>query len=239
MGPEVLSEVIREAENLEEDPLSLVQAVRRLATEDSLLSIIHSALDDPGRIQQIAARSLDHANGFRKLVLAHQDEIQIRLHVWDASSHAGDGKEQAPLENAHTHRWAFATILLAGSYTAMTFEPIAGSSFARHIYTSRTGGRDYELEPAGQCDLRVTTSSELSPGSAYWLSPGVVHRVSLTEPPAYTATLLIVGRQTTSRTHVFIPTDPSTSSIGSAEHMSIDETSVSESLRRLCEELHL
>lgn len=99
------------AERLPDSPSAadLADALELLLADPSaLLRWLTSLVEQPERLAQVVAGSYWHANGFAKLVLHSAPNFRIRLHVWPA----GEGRlgESDP----HSHRWDFASTVLAG-----------------------------------------------------------------------------------------------------------------------------
>lgn len=88
---------------------SLVQLAHLLSQHCHLANmtiLLSSIIQSPALLEQIAARSYWHGNGFLKVVLLDQG-YKLRLHIW----FAGTSCE----ENIHSHRWGFASHVLTGA----------------------------------------------------------------------------------------------------------------------------
>src|ERR1700722_3657503 len=109
----VLASALTELDHHGSDEASMLTAVTSLSRPETLSSIIHTLLARPQQLTSELPTAINHANGFLKLVLATDGHSQIRLHLWPTS------KPTRPpiIENAHNHRWSFATLILHGSYT--------------------------------------------------------------------------------------------------------------------------
>lgn len=88
---------------------SLVQLAHLLSQHCHLANmtiLLSSISQSPALLEQIAARSYWHGNGFLKVVLLDKG-YKLRLHIW----FAGTSCE----ENIHSHRWGFASHVLTGA----------------------------------------------------------------------------------------------------------------------------
>lgn len=73
---------------------------------DSIHALLYDVVGSPKLLDEIAARSYYHGNGFLKVVLLDRG-YKLRLHIWFKGS--------ACEENIHSHRWAFASHVLTGA----------------------------------------------------------------------------------------------------------------------------
>jgi hypothetical protein len=213
----------------------MVGRLREFRDTGALSSALLKIVASPSDLAQVGVRSLQHANGFSKLVLAEGNRRQVRLHIWDNENLPGHAR---PLENAHNHRWPFATLLLAGAYTATTFQPSEGDAYAWHKYAPSKTPVAYELDLAGTCDLVPVNQTTLVAGSSYWVDPTVVHRVTITPDVPLTATLVLVGRHASATTDVFVPRElGEATAVGATPHRPMDPSEVANNLRRIATEL--
>ncbi|MEU7790222.1 hypothetical protein [Amycolatopsis sp. NPDC049159] len=158
---------------------------------------------DADSVRGIVARSYWHPNGFAKLVLhtSIDPEFKIRMHVWPASEAPRRGET-----NPHSHRWEFASTLIAGQGILMAeyLEVTEGGEpFTRHLYG--TNPADPALLVAdGATRLVDATAPGLSRGGVYACGTDIVHTA---EPlgERLTATVVVQGPHRTSTTTVFRP----------------------------------
>jgi hypothetical protein len=152
------------------------------------IELIKIALSNKANLATIARNSYSHIYGFDKIVLISSSSPHycLRLHVWW-------GDSIASIENAHNHRWDFASNLLLGRYCIDIYtDTLKGESMnVYNCYTPKQG-KCYRIEFLGQKLLQKTHSIELSQGSVYQLSYFVIHRVlqSALEP---TISLVLQG----------------------------------------------
>ncbi|MBA2696048.1 MAG: hypothetical protein H0U62_09490 [Actinobacteria bacterium] len=155
--------------------------------QGGLCSWLRSLLDDPARVREIAARSYWHTNGFAKLVLHTASAFRIRLHVWPA----GDGRRGET--NPHSHRWDFASAVLAGDgLVIIEYEECDdGALYARHRY-GRDAPNRAVLTPAGQVRLRPVSERTVPTLGRYATEISTVHTV---DPlgSSLVATLVVQG----------------------------------------------
>lgn len=109
---------------------SLVQLAHLLSQHCHLANmtiLLSSIIQSPALLEQIAARSYWHGNGFLKVVLLDQG-YKLRLHIW----FAGTSCE----ENIHSHRWGFASHVLTGSLKSELWADAANDDTTTLPYTS-------------------------------------------------------------------------------------------------------
>lgn len=129
----------------------------------------------------VAAVSYWHANGFAKLVLHCGTNCRVRLHVWPA------GTEPRGEWDPHSHRWDFASTVLAGEGLdiAHHHEAPAGRAYTRYVY-------DGCLVDDGEVFLVETGRSEVLREKCYATTTDVIHTVD-TKGDGLVATLLLQG----------------------------------------------
>lgn len=136
---------------------------------------------DRAEVAAIAVRSYRHANGFTKLVLTDSVIGRLRLHVWEPGAVAE--------ENIHEHRWHFASAVLAGTMESEiwvdSFDRDA-PTFPEFIYHVRDRGAT--RRPVGRTRVTCSRSVIRQAGEAYFMPPGVLHRITGTS--GLTATLV-------------------------------------------------
>lgn len=230
---DVLVDALADIRRAGGDPSRMLDVVRRLSQPAAIEGIISTLLSDQACLSQVASSSVRHANGFDKIVLAKAEEgPQLRFHIWEPPS----ASVPRSIENAHNHRWCFATSVLVGGYTATTFAPRDGDEYRRRTYTPTDVPRGYVMSGEESTGLEPASITTYRAGSAYWISHSTVHRVSPADPASVTATLLAVGRRLTPITSVFVPRDPTIPAVGGRPHQKItpDELHLSlEALRAL------
>jgi hypothetical protein len=234
MSSRVLEEMTTELRRVGGSPAAMLALVQSIADPERMRSLVDLVLTDDQAAEGIAEASLQHANGFQKIVLAGGGP-QIRLHIWQPRT----PDQAAVLENAHNHRWAFATAILVGCYTASTFAPIPGNSYSWQRYAPGHSKLDYSLSDLGTSDLDTLGVARFDKGSSYWIHPSVVHRVSLSEPSVLTATVLVVGEYSAPTTDVFIPKRTATPSVGQRPHLPLSMKDIRDSLSSLSDHLLL
>jgi hypothetical protein len=157
--------------------------------------------EDDTQVRAITARSYWHPNGFAKLVLPSEStRCKLRLHVWSAANRGPRLGESNP----HSHRWEFASTVVAGDGLHMVeYEETrdAGSEYERFRY-----GADQNdpaaLLPAGSARLAVTATPPVQWGQIYSCDTTVVHTVAPIGDDL-TATLVVQGPPRSSSTVVY------------------------------------
>ncbi len=230
MGAEFAA-AVRELGRTDHGSVAMLEFLDRVAVSETLLAIVAEILADGQQISEIAGRSVRHANGFEKLVLIAAHSAQIRLHIWWP---AEPGQER-PIENAHNHRWSFATTLLAGAYHATAFEHQDGDGHFRFQYHKQgiDAASEYDLLHVGTASLVPTSVTQYVAGSSYWLDSRVVHRVSPVEHDKLTVTLVITSPPHRDNTDVFVPRETSLQVVGDTRHEPLTPADVTASLERI------
>jgi len=176
---------LADARRLLEDPLAPPTAFEELArslawhprlcawgerlrdfAQSDLLSGLAALEDDEATLDLVARRSYQHANGFAKVVLAINSGVTLRLHI------AGD----EPEENVHDHRWAFASTVVSGRIENVLYvDSPYGELFDEYSYVRN--GEATSAQYIGAARVVEVARQALAPGSAYWLSPNLLHRI--------------------------------------------------------------
>ncbi|MEC3980796.1 hypothetical protein [Amycolatopsis sp. H20-H5] len=169
---------------------------------DKFLSWLEETfLDDDAAAHDAAGRSYWHPNGFAKLVLhtAAESRFRVRLHIWPASKEASQGES-----NPHSHRWEFASVVLAGKGMHMfEYRETIGGGKPYQRYRYGTDPADpAALVRDGQVRLRKTSSPHVQRGEVYSCDTEVVHTV---RPIAadLTATVVVQGPRRVRSTVVY------------------------------------
>lgn len=181
-------------------PLSMLE---NLLESGDFAKLVKTTLEDSRAFSVTLPESIQHANGFYKIILLNRAGYQLRLHVWHRSI-------QYKLdENPHNHRWNFATRVLCGRYTETTFEEAEGDDYDCLSYTKQTHATTYQLSPIRRTSLRPTKVTTATEGSGYWLHKDSIHKVHRCDPSHTTATALIVEPTARHYSHVYVSRDPS------------------------------
>ncbi len=143
-------------------------------------------MDDPSEVEGVV-----HDNGFYKLTLGKAPgSVVLRAHIWfeDQHLHRGDG-------NIHNHRWSFASRILQGVMTTVSFEVGSGGdlSVQHHTYTP---GADPEIRYIAPARLRQVSSETFADGDCYYLEASTVHQA---QPRPGLTTVTLVARSEAER----------------------------------------
>ncbi|WP_328617887.1 hypothetical protein OHS18_18535 [Amycolatopsis sp. NBC_00355] len=156
---------------------------------------------DRAAVAEIAKRSYWHPNGFAKVVLhtSIEPEFRIRLHVWPRSEMPSRGES-----NPHSHRWEFASHVLAG--TGMHMVEFAETSEGGKPYRRYRYGAD-PADPAsltadGEVRLRRRGVPHVQSGDVYTCDTSIVHTVRPIDAEL-TATVVVQGPRRTPTTVVY------------------------------------
>jgi hypothetical protein len=185
-------------------PADLERALRAVVAAPSpCLRWLDGLRRDVAAIAGIADRSYWHPNGFAKLILHPGPELRIRLHVWPAVDAAATGVRLGE-SNPHSHRWEFASTVLAGGGLDMIEYAETGTEglpYNRFRYGADPADRA-ALVSDGLVRLRVVGRPTARPGQVYSCDTAVVHTVTPVGT-GLTATLVFQGPQRTSSTVVY------------------------------------
>jgi hypothetical protein len=185
---------------------ALVAALRRVVAEPAgCLGWLDGLRRDDAAVAAIATRSYWHPNGFAKLIL-HAGAgagagagVRIRLHVWPAA-----GAPRLGESNPHSHRWEFASTVLAGGGLDMVEyveTGTGGDAYVRHRYGADPTDRAALLRD-GPVRLRPVRTPRVRLGGVYSCTTDVVHTVAPVGT-GLTATLVFQGPQRTPSTVVY------------------------------------
>ena len=169
----------------------LEKALVDLLDGPSLRSWREARAGDDAAVAELAAASCWHSNGFAKLVLHRDGRCALRLHVWP------DDRPQTGDTEPHSHRWDFASTVLAGGLTIVEYaESEHGLPFVRCAYD----GRDVRDEAPVRRD--PATASQGGAGERYVTDRSVIHKVHPV-PGGLVATLLVQGPHRSDTTAVY------------------------------------
>jgi hypothetical protein len=167
----------------------------------SFVSWLDGLSQDADAVRAVARRSYWHPNGFAKLVLhtSAEPEFRIRLHVWPKSAKPSRGES-----NPHSHRWEFASTVLAGEGMHMVeYEENAerGKPYRRYWY-----GTD-PADPAALVSdddvrLKRVRPPHVWHGEVYTCDTAIVHTVRPVSADL-TATVVVQGPRRTPTTVVY------------------------------------
>lgn len=148
--------------------------------------IVAKLMDDPSEVEGVV-----HDNGFYKLTLGQSaGGVVLRAHVWlgDQRFHQGDG-------NIHNHRWNFASRILQGVMTTVSFKADDGGelSLLHHAYRPDA---DPEIQYVGVARLCQVSSETFTDGDFYYLDATTIHRA---QPGSGRTTVTLVARSKAER----------------------------------------
>jgi hypothetical protein len=145
----------------------------------------------------VALRSYWHANGFAKLVLGGGTgpESTVRLHVWPKMATATDVLVPP---NIHSHRWAFASVVLAGGLKIDNYDEtnkrigLGSTVYRKYAHERSATGTGLPLRLLDEVTLVHTRSHTHTVGDLHSGDTEVLHKVT---PVAgdLTATVFITG----------------------------------------------
>ncbi len=131
----------------------------------------------PDRLEEIAARSYVHSNGFAKVRLFGDRGVSLRLHIWPA------GPDRPGDVDPHGHRWEFASWVAIGAGMSETYftEVRPGGrdaeQYAAYDYGRDATGTGY-LKHRGEAWLRRGEPRIRRPGTVYRCPRHVLHTVA-------------------------------------------------------------
>ncbi|ONF61893.1 hypothetical protein [Amycolatopsis keratiniphila] len=165
----------------------------------TFLAWLEAILGDEEAVREAAKRSYWHPNGFAKMVLHSSADFRIRLHVWPASTEPSRGES-----NPHSHRWEFASTVVAGE--GMHMVEYGETDEGGELHTRYWYGAD-PADPAalrrdGQARLRKLRAPHVRRGQVYSCDTEVVHTVRPIEA-GLTATLVFQGPHRSAKTVVY------------------------------------
>lgn len=132
--------------------------------------LINSALSDPLIMQTVVEKSVEHDNGFLKIVLRERDgsNYGLRIHKW---------KPDASDSNIHTHRWSMISFILQGGYDAHQYEEaVDGDSYYSYNFQPDNNG-NYSLDLQKKVCLKKILRMQYIKGDSYQLKQGDIHEI--------------------------------------------------------------
>jgi hypothetical protein len=179
---------------LDTAPAGLADALELLlADRAALVGWLTALAADAHRCSWVTRRSYWHVNGFAKLVLHVGALGRIRLHVWPA------GRDRLGEPDPHSHRWAFASTVLAGDgldVVEFAEADTGAGPFTRYVYDGR------DVTPDGRVHLRAERQYTVGTRDRYLTDTTVVHTVGPSGVDLV-ATLLVQGPHLSATTTVY------------------------------------
>ena len=138
-----------------------------------ICALVQEILRSPRLLQQVAARSYQHGNGFLKVVLADRG-YKLRLHIWFAG--------QACEENLHDHRWGFVSTILAGTLHSEIWRDAADHEAAdlettEYTYHAAKTQQEAFKQPLGSRRYVLARRAAYRAGEAYVMPEQRLHRI--------------------------------------------------------------
>ncbi len=138
-----------------------------------ICTLIQDILCSPRLLEQVAARSYQHGNGFLKVVLADQG-YKLRLHIW----FAGESCE----ENLHDHRWGFVSTVLTGTLHSEIWRDAADHEAAdlittEYLYHAAHGTQAARKTLVGERRFVLARQVAYQAGDAYLMPEQRLHRI--------------------------------------------------------------
>ncbi|WP_236790715.1 hypothetical protein [Amycolatopsis sp. GM8] len=183
------------------DPETLRAGARHVCAHPAeFRSWLLNSCADEEWVARTVARSYWHPNGFAKLTLHifPESDFRIRLHVWPPVAGEAVGES-----NPHSHRWDFASTVVAGRGMHMVEyeESASGRPYHRFRY-----GADPEnsavLQADGQAQLKKVGTPHVWRGGIYTCVSDIVHTAVLVDN-GLTATVVVQGPHRTRTTVVY------------------------------------
>lgn len=135
-----------------------------------LKNLINVVLEDPTQLESVASRSLEHDNGFCKIVLIERtaDDFGCRIHHW---------KPGTSDSNIHSHRWNMKAFILNGGYIASNYqESKKGSSYFEYEFKP-VDNHNYRLFSNGIAYLNEYQNKHYRKGDCYEIAKGEIHKI--------------------------------------------------------------
>ncbi|OXM49460.1 hypothetical protein [Amycolatopsis alba] len=165
----------------------------------TFLSWLEEILRNEESVRDAAKRSYWHPNGFAKMVLHASADFRIRLHVWPEAAEPSRGES-----NPHSHRWEFASTVIAGEGMHMVEygETAAGGDLHTRYWYGVDPADPAALRRDGQARLKKLRAPHVRYGQVYSCDTEVVHTVRPIDA-SLTATLVLQGPHRSAKTVVY------------------------------------
>ncbi len=166
---------------------SLIDLMNKLVDENDLTSFLNALLNNDLWLSQICANSYIHYNGFDKLTLFSGKKINLRLHIYWS-------KKDRINENIHSHRWAYCSKIILGSYTSYIYQIDSNSSnYFEYRYHSVQESNKYSLDFVGKIGLKLVETKKHAVGMLNFGEPNELHRIQF-DNSVTTATLFVTTK---------------------------------------------
>jgi hypothetical protein len=181
-----LSQVLRKY--AEQGSAALRPAADEIMQHGHLAEYLHDFLRrEPGESLEDDPVAYRHPNGFTKIRLASLYDYgwAVRLHVW---------AEQASDYDIHSHRWNFASRILAGSLTEETYA-LTGETGKYSMYRcSPSANGRYSLGFQRHCDVTLVNKNTYDEGFSYERDAKTLHMAYAT-PGSPAVSLFVQGSE--------------------------------------------
>jgi hypothetical protein len=171
----------------------------------SMVDQIDRILGEPALLQEVAASSFLHPNGFVRLIVGGDGRAfgeRVRLHLWPSDV-------SAQRTDIHNHCWRFHSTVLAGQVMVDAWDPesiLIGGGAPTHVLYEVGSLQAPRVGVLGPVALRAPVRRTYSKTAAYGSDPATFHRVSAV---AGTVTAVWQGPHVRETSHV-IAHDPPT-----------------------------
>jgi hypothetical protein len=180
-----LTEVLRKY--AEQGPHGLMVAVDEVTQNGLITEYIHNLLSHHPGCADDMPLAYRHPNGFTKIRLMTRKECEwaVRLHVW---------AEGASDYDIHSHRWDFASRIVAGSLTEETYDLTSESGeHAKYRCAPSIEGR-YDLKFENSCGVHLASRNMYTQGASYERDATTLH-MAYAQPSSRAVSVFIQGQE--------------------------------------------
>jgi hypothetical protein len=153
----------------------------------ALSALLRDVLATDESLEEVAAQSYVHNNGFDKIVLLNRESWALRLHIW--------WPDQSPVdvEHVHDHAWDFISTIVTGSYQMELYRAGGDDEWFEYRYEFPEGRPElHGLRLVGRTRLTRVLSIHVPTGGSYAIHGGQLHRVAAVSG-ALTSSLVLQG----------------------------------------------
>jgi hypothetical protein len=150
----------------------LTSYLAEVSRPESIRLIIDAICADDELAEQCFRSALTHPLGFDKVVLLAAEAYDLRLHIWWPNKRRGR-------EDIHNHRFSLFSGIIMGELQISAYEVCPhGIGMLCYEEVLNESDGEYHYMPQRRVCVEQTSTISLSRGSAYYLSPKVLHRVT-------------------------------------------------------------
>lgn len=170
----VLAHLLTKINMCQQEKIGSLEIMNKIAIllkqfgKSGLSAVIKEIIKNESLLSEIASQSYLQGNGFYKIILAHEQNFNLRLHIWMPGIFSQ--------ENLHNHRWHLASMIITGTLHSEIWEDSVSPSAAmydEYLYM----GKESNPILIGKARIELLKKVLHKSDEAYTLPSHVLHRI--------------------------------------------------------------